>query len=122
MKKPKIYPEIYVESKFLRREDIITKVIRTDVDTYHVTFNHPVLGLVTEIFEILFKKNLICLKCCFPHEMQDEEEMEIVKDYYNNYILEGHETYLEYFNEEVGWYILSRNVEAEEKPEFNGVE
>lgn len=114
MKKPTVYPEIYVESKFLRREDIVQKVIRTDGDTAHVTFEHPVLGTVTEIFEILFKKNLICLKCVFPHEMQTEEEIDVVKDYYNNYILEGHETYLEYFNEQVGgWYILSRNVENE---------
>jgi hypothetical protein len=122
MKKPTIYPEIYVESKFLRREDIVQKVIRTDEDTCHVTFDHPVLGTVTEIFQILFKKNLICLKCVFPHEMQTEEEMEVVKDYYNNFILEGHETYLEYFNESVGgWYVLSRNVEDEEKEAIRGI-
>lgn len=122
MKKPTIYPEIYVESKFLRREDIVQKVIRTDEDTCHVTFDHPVLGSVTEIFQILFKKNLICLKCVFPHEMQSEEEMEVVKDYYNNFILEGHETYLEYFNESVGgWYVLSRNVEDEEKEAIRGI-
>jgi hypothetical protein len=122
MKKPTIYPEIYVEGKFLHRSDIVKKVIRTDKNVFHVTFDHPVLGSVTEIFEMLFKKNIICLKCCFPHEMQTEEEIEIVKDYYNNFILEGHETYLEYYNEQVGgWYVLSRNAEDPEKPEFNGV-
>jgi hypothetical protein len=122
MKKPTIYPEIYVEGKFLHRSDIVTKVIRTDSNVFHVTFDHPVLGVVTEIFEMLFKKNLMCLKCAFPHEMQTEEEIEIVKDYYNNFILEGHETYLEYFNEQVGgWYVLSRNVEDTEKAEINGI-
>lgn len=122
MKKPTVYPEIYVSIKFLRREDIVQKVIRTDESTCHVTFEHPVLGTVTEIFEVLFKKNLICLKCIFPHEMQNNEEIEIVKDYYNNFILEGHETYLEYFNESIGgWYVLSRNVEDENKEPIRGL-
>ncbi len=70
---------------------------------------------------MLFKKNLICLKCCFPHEMQNAEEMEIVKDYYNNFILDGHDTYLEYNNENLGWYVLSRNVEDEEKEAIRGI-
>lgn len=121
MKKPTQWPEIYVSSQFLHRKDIIQKVIRTDEETCHVTYEHPVLGSVTEIFHIMFKKNLICLKCCFPHEMQNQEEMEIVKDYYNNFILEGHETYLEYNNDNIGWYILSRNVEEEEKEAIRGI-
>ena len=75
MKQPTQWPEIYVGSSFLHRKDIIQKVIRTDEDTCHVTYEHPVLGTVTEIFQVLFKKNLICLKCCFPHEMQNSEEM-----------------------------------------------
>jgi hypothetical protein len=54
--------------------------------------------------------------------MQNEQEMEVVKDYYNNFILEGHETYLEYFNESIGgWYVLSRNVEDSEKEAIRGV-
>jgi len=53
--------------------------------------------------------------------MQNSEEMEIVKDYYNNFILEGHETYLEYRNENLGWYVLSRNVEDDEKEAIRGI-
>ena len=122
MKKPTRWPEIYVGSSFLQRKDIVQKVIRTDEDTCHVTYEHPVLGTVTEIFAILFKQNLICLKCSFPHDMQDSENIEIAKDYYNSYILEGHDTYLEYFNESLGgWYLLSRNVEDEEKEPIRGV-
>ncbi|MEL0025556.1 MAG: hypothetical protein VW775_00665 [Schleiferiaceae bacterium] len=122
MKKPTQWPEIYVGSSFLQRKDIVQKVIRTDEDTCHVTYEHPVLGTVTEIFAILFKQNLICLKCSFPHDMQDPENIEIAKDYYNGYILEGHDTYLEYFNESLGgWYLLSRNVEDEEKEPIRGI-
>ncbi len=79
MKKPTIYPEIYVEGKFLHRSDIVRKVIRTDKNVFLVTFNNPVLGEVTGIVEMLFKKNLIWLKCSFPHEMQTEEEIERTK-------------------------------------------
>lgn len=122
MKKPTQWPEIYVGSSFLQRKDIVQKVIRTDEDTCHVIYEHPILGTVTEIFAILFKQNLICLKCIFPHDMQDSENIEIAKDYYNGYILEGHDTYLEYFNESLGgWYLLSRNVEAEEKEPIHSI-
>jgi hypothetical protein len=54
--------------------------------------------------------------------MQDEqEEIEIVKDYYNNFLLDGHETYLEYFNQEIGYFLLSRNVKEVENPFGTGV-
>jgi hypothetical protein len=121
MREPTQWPEIYVDSKFLRRKDIIEKVVRTDATTCHVTFDHPVLGTVTEIYELISSQGLLCLKCSFPHDMQNSEEMEIVKDYYNNFILEGHDTYLEYNNESLGWYVLSRNVEDEEKEAIRGI-
>jgi hypothetical protein len=41
--------------------------------------------------------------------MQTPEEMEIVKDYYNNFLLEGEQTYIDYFNPELGYFLLSRN-------------
>ena len=121
MKKPTVWPEIYVNLKFLQRKDIVQKVIRTDEDTCRVTYDHPVFGTVTEIFQILLEQDLICLKCCFPHEMQDQSEMETVKDYYNNFVLEGNETYLEYNNKELGWYILSRNIEDYHKATMDEV-
>ena len=44
-------------------------------------------------------------------EMQeDQEQIDIAKDYYNNFLLDGEETYLEYYNPEVGYFLLSRNV------------
>ena len=58
MKKPIQWPEIYVSSQFLHRKDIVQKVIRTDEDTCHITYDHPVFGTVTEIFQILFKNPL----------------------------------------------------------------
>ena len=42
--------------------------------------------------------------------MQDgEEEIEICKDYYNNYILGGHNTYIDYYRPDTGWYLLTTN-------------
>jgi len=119
MKEPKIWPEIYVEGDFLKRKDL-RKVYQTTEDTYNVTFDHPVLGLVTEIYQYIISENLLCLKSCFPHDMQSIEEMSVVTDYYNNHLLEGSNTYLEYSNKNIGWYILSRNVEEIEKPTFKG--
>jgi hypothetical protein len=115
MKKERQWPEVYVDMKFLKREDIINKILRTDKDTYNVNFEHPVLGQVIEIYDIT-DKNTLCLKSVYPVEMQDDqEEIEIVKDYYNNLLLDGAETYLEYFNPEIGYFLLSRNVK-----EFDG--
>jgi hypothetical protein len=117
MKKGKIWPEIYVERDFLERDDIINKILRVDLDTFNVNFEHPVLGQVIEIYNIV-NNGLLCLKSVYPVDMQDspEEEMEIVKDYYNNFILDGQETYLEYYNEEIGYFLLSRNVK--ETPDY----
>lgn len=109
MKKEKQWPEVYVETDFLKRRDIINKVLRVDSSTYNVNFEHQVLGQVIEIYDI-YSKDLLCLKSVYPVEMQDPDELEIVKDYYNNYLLDGQETYLEYFNKEIGYFLLSRNV------------
>jgi hypothetical protein len=116
MEKEKLWPEIFVEKDFLSRDDIINKVLRVDENTYNVNFEHPVLGQVVEIFHIQDDEYL-CLKSVYPVEMQDgAEQMEIVKDYYNNYLLDGQETYLEYFNSDVGYFLLSRNVKETASP------
>ena len=116
MKKERQCPEVFVEIEFLKRTDIINKVLRVDSTTYNVNFEHPVLGQVVEIYEI-YDKDTLCLKSVYPVDMQDEqEEIDIAKDYYNNFLLDGHETYLEYFNEEIGYFLLSRNVKEVENP------
>lgn len=110
MKKERHWPEIYVDISFLNRTDIINKILRVDGKTYNVNFNHPVLGETVEIYHIT-DDNTLCLKSIYPVDMQDsQEEMETVRDYYNNYLLDGIETYLEYFNPDVGYFLLSRNV------------
>ena len=116
MKKERQWPEVFIEIEFLKRNDIINKILRVDSTTYNVNFEHPVLGQIVEIYEI-YDKDTLCLKSVYPVEMQDEqEEIDIVKDYYNNFLLDGHETYLEYFNEEIGYFLLSRNVKEVENP------
>jgi hypothetical protein len=112
LKKQKRYPEIYVEADWLTtRDDLIYKVIKIDETTYKVILEHPVLGKTVELYELDPNDNTLCLKSVFPVEMQDgEEEMEIVKDYYNNFLLEGQETYIEYYNKDVGYFLLSRNI------------
>lgn len=110
MRKERHWPEVYVDIGFLKRREIVNKVLRVDEDTYNVNFEHPVLGQVVEIYEITDDETL-CLKSVYPVEMQDDQEqIDIAKDYYNNFLLDGHETYLEYFNEEIGYFLLSRNV------------
>lgn len=116
MKKERQWPEVFVEIEFLKRTDIINKVLRVDSTTYNVNFEHPVLGQVVEIYDI-YDKDTLCLKSVYPVDMQDEvEEIDIVKDYYNNFLLDGHETYLEYFNQEIGYFLLSRNVKEVQNP------
>lgn len=116
MKKERQWPEVFVEIGFLKRTDIVNKVLRVDSTTYNVNFEHPVLGQIVEIYEV-YENDLLCLKSVYPVEMQDEqEEIDIVKDYYNNFLLDGHETYLEYFNQEIGYFLLSRNVKEVENP------
>jgi len=110
MRKERQWPEVYVDIGFLKRRDIINKVLRVDEETYNVSFEHPVLGEVVEIYEIIDAETL-CLKSVYPTDMQDDQEqIDIVKDYYNNYLLDGEETYLEYYNAEIGYFLLSRNV------------
>lgn len=120
MKKERQWPEIFVEKEFLRRTDFINKVLRVDATTFNVNFEHPVLGQVVEIFDI-HSPELLCLKSVYPVEMQDspDEIVEVAKDYYNNFLLDGNETYLEYFNPEIGYFLLSRNVKEVSNP-FGG--
>jgi hypothetical protein len=110
MRKERQWPEVYVDMGFLKRLDIVNKVLRVDHETYNVNFEHPVLGQVVEIYQIIDNKTL-CLKSIYPIEMQEDlEQIDVAKDYYNNYLLDGEETYLEYYNDEVGYFLLSRNV------------
>ena len=111
MKPPKRWSEVFVEKEFLTvRSDLIRAVIKIDDNTYKVVMEHPVFGTTIEIFELDESDNTLCLKSIFPAEMQSEEELDIAKDYYNGFLLEGSETYLEYYNPAVGYYLLSRNI------------
>lgn len=107
---PRRYPEIFVEKDWLTtRTDIIRKVAEVDAGTFRVIYEHPVFGEALEIFET-DEDGHLCLKSIFTPEMQTEEELDVVKDYYNNFILEGVDTYIEYFNPGVGYFLLSRNI------------
>lgn len=111
MKPPKRYPDIFVTMDFLTtRDDIIRGVVKIDEDTYKVVLEHPVFGTTIEIFEHDPSDDTLCLRSIFPTEMQEEEEIESVKDYYNNFILEGEQTFLEYYNPQAGYFLLSRNI------------
>lgn len=110
MKKQKKFQEIFVEFDFLEtRLDIIKEVNRVGPTTYKVTMEHPVFGNTVEVFERDSEDNTLCLKSVFASEMQTEEEMEVVKDYYNNFILGGEETYLDYYFRGLGYLLVSRN-------------
>lgn len=106
------YREVFVEADFLTtRDDIIREVVKVSDDTYKVRMNHPVFGDTIEIFEIDESDNTLCLRSVFPIEMQDSaEEFAMVSDYYNNFLLEGENTYIDYYNKQVGYFLLSRNV------------
>jgi hypothetical protein len=111
LKNPKRFPEIFVEKDFLTtRDDIVYRVIKVDDTTYKVLLEHPVLGKTLEIFELDPEDNTLCLKSVFPSEMQTESEMEVVLDYYNNFLLKGQNTYMDYYNKQVGYFLLSRNI------------
>lgn len=112
MDRIKRYKEVFVEADFLTtRDDIIHEVVKVSDDTYKVRMNHPVFGDTIEIFEIDESDNTLCLRSVFPIEMQDSaEEFAMVSDYYNNFLLEGENTYIDYYNKEVGYFLLSRNV------------
>lgn len=107
----KKWPEVLVDAGFLEeRRDIINSVKQTQINTYSVNFNHPVLGEVVEVYQYVPQHNLLCLKSVFPKDMQEEDELEAAKDYYNKHLLDDIETYIEYFNKEVGYFLLSKNV------------
>lgn len=112
MDRIKRYKEVFVEADFLTtRDDIIREVVKVSDDTYKVRMNHPVFGDTIEIFEIDESDNTLCLRSVFPIEMQDSaEEFAMVSDYYNNFLLEGENTYIDYYNKQVGYFLLSRNV------------
>jgi hypothetical protein len=110
MKQIKRYPEIFVEADYLTvRDDLIRGVIKIRSDTYKVILDHPMFGMTIEIMELDPGDNTLCLRSIFPTEMQSEEEMEVVKDYYR-YLLEGEDTYIDYYNPEIGYFLLSRNI------------
>ena len=111
MKPPKRYPDIYVSRDFLTvRDDIVRGVVQIDSDTYKVIMEHPVFGTTIEVFEHDLSDDTLCLRSVFPTEMQSEEEIESVKDYLNNFILGGEQTFIEYYNPQAGYFLLSRNV------------
>lgn len=117
MQKEKLWPEVHVEEAFLTtRDDIVTKVLKLNNSSFNVRFEHPVLGEVVEIFHRV-APNLLGLKSIYCFEAQEDPEiLDIAKDYYNNFLLDGEETYLEYFNDEVGYFLLSRNVRELKDP------
>lgn len=111
MKPPKRWPEIFVEKDFLyTRNDIIESVVKIDHEKYKVVIEHPVFGKSVDIYELDESDDTLCLKSVFPAEMQTGEDIEIVQDYLNGFILKGEETYLQYWNKDVGYYLLSRNI------------
>lgn len=105
-------PEIHIKANFLEeRTDIINKVIHLDGNLVDVEMDHPVLGQVLEVYQ----KNgeYLTLKTILLLEMTDWDEVEIALDYYNNFLLGGRsapDTYLSYFNPEVGFYLSTRNL------------
>ena len=107
----KQWPEVLVGIEFLtKRKDIITSIKRPREDTFSVSIDHPVLGTVIEVYHYVPTHGLLCLKSIFPQDMQEADEFEAVKDYYNIHLLDNTETYIEYFNKEVGYFLLSKNV------------
>lgn len=112
MRKPRRFPEVFIDMDFLeKRTDIIEEVAHIDRESIRVKMNHPVFGEgTTEIYDIDENDNTLALKSIYSPEMQSEEELDIMSDYYNNFLLEGDETYILYHHPEVGYYLLSRNV------------
>lgn len=107
----KHYPEVLVTSDFIDREEIEDIEEEEDVPLLHITYSHPMLGLITETFLYIDEVDYLILKSITPHDCQDFESIQEAKRYYNEYLLGGSETYLEYFNKEIGWYLLTRNDE-----------
>lgn len=107
------YPEIIIDKTIYDNKNI--KVINLGDDFIELNFDHPNLGSVSEIFKKSNNSDKYSLKFIYPRELQDEDEIHIAKDYYNLFLLESWETYLEYFNPEDGWYLISRNFDMDEE-------
>lgn len=105
----KHYPEILVTTDFADREEIEDIEEEDDVPLLHITYSHPIFGLITETFLYTDEVDYFILKSSTPHDCQDFDSIQEIKKYYNDYLLGGNETYLEYFNPEIGWYLLTRN-------------
>jgi hypothetical protein len=110
MKEQQRWPEVLVGSDFLiKRSDIINEVTRPQRDVVKVSMDHPVLGTVVEVYRLFPEHKILSLKSVCAKDMQEEEEMEVVKDYYNNHLLGGKDTYIDCFNPDVGYFLMSRN-------------
>ncbi len=107
----KKYPEVIINNSILENPNI--KVINLGDDYLELNFLHPNLGQVVELFKKV-NSNHYSLKMVYPEDLQEDDEIEIAKEYYNLHLLEGWETYLEYFTPNEGWYLMSRNYESEE--------
>lgn len=100
------HPEIIVSNTIL--ENTHMKFTQLDGGFLVAEYEHPNLGEVMETFKKI-NKTSYALKLIYPEDLQDEDEIYMAKEYYNLHLLNGWETYLEYFNPEDGWYLMSRN-------------
>lgn len=108
MKSPTRLPEIHIKLATLEDNPYVEKVVTLDDGYYHVYYDHPVLGETLEIYRNEVD-DFLSLKAIYPSDMQEPEEIEVCKDYYNNYILGGHDTYIDYYRQDTGWYLLTTN-------------
>lgn len=109
MRKIALSPEIHVDPEVFKDNPDIEKVMQMDEGYVHVYMDHPVLGDTLEVFRLSADGKHLTLKGVFPQDLQEEDDIEIAVDYYNNFVLEGAQTYLQYFSESTGWYLLSKN-------------
>lgn len=109
--KVKQYPEVRVMNSFLNDPNgLFTRgPIRFDDFFISVEFEHDVLGLVIETFFENPNSGLLILKHILLRDMDSFEELEIAEDYYNNFLLKGHKTYLPYYNKDLGYFLSTRN-------------
>ena len=105
----KLYPEVMVSDSFLEREEIEDIEEDREFGLLHITYESKTFGYITETFLYDEESGYLILKSITPHDYQSFDEITEVKKYYNDFLLEGSETYLEYFNKEIGWYLLTRN-------------
>lgn len=109
MRNPSRAPEIHIDISVLEGNPHVKKVVYLDDGYVHVYYDHPVLGDTLEIYANE-QGDFLSLKAIYPNDMQDgEEEIGICKDYYNNYVLGGHDTYIDYYRPDTGWYLLTTN-------------